>query len=55
MGFDLKRGTIGLSSHGYTDKMNENDIRIAFRKVSNPADFVSTIIHEGGHGSNAAP
>jgi len=58
MGFDLNRGTIGICSHDYTDKMNPNDIRIAFKKVSNPADFVSTIIHEGGHGiyeQNIAP
>ena len=50
MGFDLKRGTLGIYPHGFTDKMNQNDIRIAFRNVNDPFDFLTTIIHEGGHG-----
>lgn len=58
IGFDLNKGTIGIYPHGYTEKMNANDIRIAFRHATNPIDFVSTIIHEGGHGifeQNIAP
>lgn len=38
--------------------MNCNDIRIAFRRTTDPIDFVTTIIHEGGHGifeQNIAP
>lgn len=36
--------------HGFTEKMNANDIRIVFKHTTNPINFVSTIIHEGGHG-----
>lgn len=50
IGFDMDRGTIGIYPHGYTEKMGPNDIRIAIRNTDNPIDFVSTIIHEGGHG-----
>ena len=50
IGFDIKRGTLGIYPHGFTEKMNHNDVRIAFKKGDNPVDFVSTIIHEGGHG-----
>ena len=50
IGFDLNKGTIGIYPHGYTEKMNKNDIRIAFRYTNDPIDFVTTIIHEGGHG-----
>ena len=50
IGFDLNKGTIGIYPHGYTEKMNKNDIRIAFRYTKDPIDFVTTIIHEGGHG-----
>lgn len=50
IGFDLNKGMVGIYPHGYTEKMNENDIRIAFRHVNNPIAFVATIIHEGGHG-----
>lgn len=49
IGFDLNRGTLGIYPHGYTEKMNSNDIRIAFRYNNDPIDFVTTIIHEGGH------
>lgn len=50
IGFDLNRGTLGIYPHGFTEKMNKDDIRIAFKQGTNPIDFVSTIIHEGGHG-----
>ena len=50
IGFDMDRGAIGIYPHGYTEKMGPNDIRIAIRNTDNPIDFVSTIIHEGGHG-----
>ncbi|MCM1052969.1 MAG: carboxypeptidase M32 [Ruminococcus sp.] len=50
IGFDLNKGIVDIYAHGYTDKMNKNDIRIAFRRTTNPIDFVTTIIHEGGHG-----
>ncbi len=50
IGFDLNRGALGIYPHGFTDKMNNYDVRIAFKNTSSITDFVSTIIHEGGHG-----
>lgn len=50
IGFDNNRGNLGIYPHGFTEKMNDNDVRIAFHKTNNPVDFVTTIIHEGGHG-----
>ena len=49
IGFDMNKGMLGIYPHGYTEKISKNDIRIAFKKTNNPFDFVSTIIHEGGH------
>lgn len=50
IGFDMKKGCLGIYPHGFTGKVSSNDVRIAFSKVDNPIDFVTTIIHEGGHG-----
>lgn len=50
IGFDLNRGALGIYPHGYTDKMNNYDVRIAFKNSDSVTDFASTIIHEGGHG-----
>ena len=50
IGFDNSRGALGIFSHGYTIKMNNNDVRIAFSNESDIFDHMSTIIHEGGHG-----
>ena len=50
IGFDLERGALGVYPHGYTDKLSVDDVRIAFSKIDDPTQFVSTIIHEGGHG-----
>lgn len=50
IGFDMNRGALGIYPHGFTEKVNKDDIRIAFKHGNNPIDFVSTIIHEGGHG-----
>ena len=50
IGFDMEKGALGIFPHGYTDKMCQNDIRIAFRHTNDPFDFTTTIIHEGGHG-----
>ncbi len=50
IGFDMNKGALGIYPHGYTEKIGNNDIRIAFKKTDNALDFVSTIIHEGGHG-----
>ena len=50
IGFDNNRGALGIYPHGYTATMNKDDIRIAFNKNDNIFDFISTIVHEGGHG-----
>ena len=50
IGFDMEKGTLGIYPHAFTQKMNANDIRIAFEHTKNPFKFVTTIIHEGGHG-----
>lgn len=50
IGFDMSRGTLGIYPHGFMEKMINNDIRIAFKHTNDPISFVSTIIHEGGHG-----
>ena len=41
---------MGIYTHGYTTKLNKNDVRITFSNRDNPLDSISTIIHEGGHG-----
>lgn len=50
IGFDLEKGSLGIYPHGFTEKMCANDVRIAFEKTTDPIEFVTTIIHEGGHG-----
>lgn len=50
IGFDNTRGTLGIYPHGYTCKLNNNDVRIAFSNNKSIFDHVCTIIHEGGHG-----
>lgn len=50
IGFDMNRGALGIYPHGFTEKIGPNDIRITFRHTDDPIDFVTTVIHEGGHG-----
>ncbi len=50
IGFDNNRGALGIYTHGYTTKLNNNDIRITFPKQNDIIDHVCTVIHEGGHG-----
>lgn len=50
VGFDLNRGTVGIYEHGFTSKIGSNDVRIAFNKTDDAATFVTTVIHEAGHG-----
>ena len=49
MGLDTNSLYLGIFSHGFMTKISTNDIRIAFNAVNNPIDFLTTIIHEGGH------
>ena len=50
IGFDMSRGSLGIYPHGFMEKLTTNDVRIAFNHTNDPISFVSTIIHEGGHG-----
>ena len=50
IGFDMSKGALGIYPHGFMEKMTTNDVRIAFSHTNDPVSFVSTIIHEGGHG-----
>ncbi len=50
IGFSMDKGALGIYPHGFTEKIDNNDVRIAFKYTDNPFDFVTTIIHEGGHG-----
>ncbi|MBQ3407587.1 MAG: carboxypeptidase M32 [Clostridia bacterium] len=50
IGFDNTRGALGIYTHGYTMKLNNNDVRITFSNDNDITDICSTIIHEGGHG-----
>ena len=50
IGFDMNKGKLGFYPHGFTEKIGNNDVRIDFKKTNNSLDFVSTIIHECGHG-----
>ncbi len=50
IGFDMNKGALGIYPHGFTEKIGPNDLRIAFAHTNDPIDFVTTIIHEGGHG-----
>ena len=50
IGFDNSRGALGIYTHGYTTKLNNNDVRITFSNRDKPIDSISTIVHEGGHG-----
>ena len=50
IGFDNNRGALGIYTHGYTTKLNKNDVRITFSNRDKPIDSISTIVHEGGHG-----
>ena len=50
IGFDNSRGALGIYTHGYTTKLNKNDVRITFSNRDNPIDAISTVVHVGGHG-----
>lgn len=50
IGFDNERGALGIYPHGYTCKLNNNDVRITFSNNKSIFDHVCTVIHEGGHG-----
>lgn len=49
IGFDNSRGAIGIYTHPYTVKINNDDIRITFSKEDSIIDQLFSIIHEGGH------
>lgn len=49
IGLNIDKIKLDIYPHGFTEKMCSDDIRIAFKYTNDPFDFVSTIIHEGGH------
>lgn len=50
IGFDTSRGIVAIFPHGYTEKMNYDDVRIALKGTNDLVTFIKTVIHEGGHG-----
>lgn len=50
MGFSMDKGALGIYPHGFTEKVCKDDVRIAFKETDDVCDFVTTTIHEGGHG-----
>lgn len=50
IGFDNTKGALSIYTHGYTMKLNDNDVRITFSNTTNITDIISTVVHEGGHG-----
>lgn len=50
IGFDLNRGAIDFYEHGFTEKLSPDDVRITFSYSDDPINFITTVIHEGGHG-----
>ena len=50
IGFDINKGIVGIFPNGFSAKLNNDDIRIAFANNGNIIDNLCTIIHEGGHG-----
>lgn len=50
IGFDNSKGALSIYTHGYTIKLNNDDVRITFSNTPNITDIISTVVHEGGHG-----
>ncbi|HEY0217301.1 MAG TPA: hypothetical protein VGC57_13010 [Cellulomonas sp.] len=49
LGFDLDRGALAISPHGYTNPGGPNDIRVTFRDDRPVAATLGTVLHELGH------
>lgn len=50
MGFDLKRGAVGITEHPFTTTLGPDDIRISSRYSDKGLfDPIATLIHESGH------
>ena len=50
IGFNINKGCLGIYPHGFTERISKNDVRITFKQSTKPSEFVTTVIHEGGHG-----
>ena len=50
IGFDFERGSLGIYPHFFTTRINSDDIRIAISNINDPFEFVTYVLHEGGHG-----
>lgn len=49
IGLDTSKCALGIFTHGYTCKFNNEEVRIAFPKTENIIEHFLTVIHEGGH------
>lgn len=49
LGFDLDRGALAISPHGYTNPGGPNDVRVTFRDDRPVAATLGTVLHELGH------
>ncbi len=50
IGYDFNRGREDKSPHPFTEAMGHNDRRVTNRYKPNDLDFISSALHEGGHG-----
>lgn len=49
VGFDLERGALAFSPHGYTNPGGPNDVRVTFRADRPVVATLGTVLHELGH------
>lgn len=50
IGYDFRRGREDKSPHPFTEAMGHNDRRVTNRYSEYGLDFISSALHEGGHG-----
>ena len=49
IGFDMDKGSTGTFLHAFTNKLSDEDTRIALSNKTNIIDNILTTLHEGGH------
>ncbi len=50
MGFDFKRGVLGVSAHPFTTNLHNHDVRITTSYNDHVDSSLFSVIHEAGHG-----
>jgi carboxypeptidase Taq len=50
IGYDFNRGRLVQTVHPFTITLGFNDVRVSTRYSSDSLEFISSVIHEGGHG-----